>query len=85
MTLAFTIPLIHFAPLARLDGVRLLSLQKESGADQLREMADTMPIMDLASRLDLSGGAFLDTAAAMKSLDLVITCDTASKSALSFG
>jgi hypothetical protein len=72
-----SIPLIHFAPLARLNGVQLFSLQKDPGAEQLRELADAMPIVDLARRLDLSGGAFLDTAAAMMSLDLVITCDTA--------
>lgn len=72
-----SIPLIHFAPLARLDGVQLISLQKEPGAEQLKEMADALPIIDLARRLDLSGGAFLDTAAVMQSLDLVITCDTA--------
>jgi len=72
-----SIPLIHFAPLARLEGVRLISLQKEPGAEQLRELADALPIIDLARRLDLSGGAFLDTAAVMMNLDLVITCDTA--------
>jgi len=72
-----SIPLIHFAPLARLDGVQLISLQKEPGSEQLKEMADALPIIDLARRLDLSGGAFLDTAAVMMSLDLVITCDTA--------
>ncbi|HEV3142481.1 MAG TPA: DUF6165 family protein [Gemmataceae bacterium] len=72
-----SIPLLHFAPLARLPGVRLLSLQKEHGAEQLRELADALPIVDLARRLDLSGGAFLDTAAVMMNLDLVISCDTA--------
>lgn len=72
-----SIPLIHFAPLTRLRGVQLFSLQKEPGAEQLREMANAMPIINLARRLDLSGGAFLDTAAVMSHLDLVITCDTA--------
>jgi tetratricopeptide (TPR) repeat protein len=71
-----SIPLIHFAPLARLQGVQLLSLQKDPGAEQLREMGGTLGIIDLARRLDLSGGAFLDTAAVMKNLDLVVTCDT---------
>lgn len=72
-----SIPLMHFAPLARLEGVQLVSLQKDPGAEQLKEMADALPIIDLARRLDLSGGAFLDTAAVMRNLDLVITCDTA--------
>ncbi len=72
-----SIPLIHFASIARLPGVRLFSLQKEFGLDQLRDLSDTLPIVDLGRRLDLSGGAFLDTAAVMMSLDLVLTCDTA--------
>lgn len=54
----------------------MFSLQKEFGLEQLRDLSDTLPIVDLGRRLDLSGGAFLDTAAVMKSLDLVITCDT---------
>lgn len=72
-----SIPLIHFAALARLQGIQLFSLQKEPAADQLRELGEAFPIIDLAKRLDLSGGAFLDTAAVMTHLDLVITCDTA--------
>ena len=72
-----SIPLLHFTSLAGLPGVRLLSLQKEPGAEQLRELAGAVPIIDLAARLDTAGGAFLDTAAVMKNLDLVISCDTA--------
>jgi tetratricopeptide (TPR) repeat protein len=72
-----SIPLIHFASLARMRGVRLFSLQREPGAEQLRDLGDAFPIIDLARRLDLAGGAFLDTAAVMTHLDLVITCDTA--------
>src|SRR5205085_1677844 len=34
-------------------------------------------IVPLGERLDASGGAFVDTAAEMRQLDLVITCDTA--------
>ncbi|MCX7701162.1 MAG: DUF6165 family protein [Gemmataceae bacterium] len=71
-----SIPLIHFAPIARLPGVKLFSLQKEFGLEQLRDLSDTLPIVDLGRRLDLSGGAFLDTAAVMMNLDLVLTCDT---------
>jgi tetratricopeptide (TPR) repeat protein len=72
-----SIPLVHFAALARIPGVQLFSLQKEVGLEQLRELSETVPIVDLGRRLDLSGGAFLDTAAVMKCLDLVVTCDTA--------
>jgi tetratricopeptide (TPR) repeat protein len=72
-----SIPLGCFEPLARCCGVRLLSLQKHSGTEQIQEVAQRFPIIDLASRLDEASGAFMDTAAVMKTLDLVITCDTA--------
>jgi hypothetical protein len=71
-----SIPLAEFAPLAQERGVRLISLQKGLGAEQLRQVAGQFPVLDLGSRLD-EAGAFLDTAAALKSLDLVVACDTA--------
>jgi ADP-heptose:LPS heptosyltransferase len=51
----------------------LISVQKGAGAEQLETFRALFPIVDLASELD----DFVDTAAAMKSLDLVITADTA--------
>jgi tetratricopeptide (TPR) repeat protein len=72
-----SIPLRHFAPLARVPGVRLISLQKGPGAEQLDEVAGQFPVIDLGPRLDETGDAFVDTAAVMKGLDLVITSDTA--------
>jgi tetratricopeptide (TPR) repeat protein len=69
------IPLVEFAPLARLQGVRLFSLQKESGVEQLRGVADVFPLTDLGSRLDETAGAFMDTAAVMQHLDLVVCAD----------
>jgi tetratricopeptide (TPR) repeat protein len=70
-----SIPLVHFAALARVAGVRLVSLQKGPGTDQLAAPRD-FEILDLGGKLD-EEGAFLDTAALMQSLDLVITSDTA--------
>jgi tetratricopeptide (TPR) repeat protein len=72
-----SISLSQFAPLARLEGVRLISLQKGPGAEQVAALAEDWPITDFGGRLDEVGGAFMDTAALMQSLDLVITCDTA--------
>jgi tetratricopeptide (TPR) repeat protein len=69
-----SIPLARFAPLARLPDVRLFSLQKGFGRQQLASV--DFPIVDLAPRLDLESGAFLYRAAAMKHLDLVISADT---------
>jgi hypothetical protein len=72
-----SIPVSRFEPLARCSGVRLLSLQKHDGVEQLHEVADRFPVIDLGSRLDEASGAFMDTAAVMMNLDLVVTSDTA--------
>ena len=72
-----SVPLEHFAPLAQLSGVQLLSLQKGPGAEQLPRLAASFPVIDLGSRLDETSAAFCDTAAVMQGLDLVITVDTA--------
>jgi Flp pilus assembly protein TadD len=67
----------QFAPLARLPGVRLFSLQKGPGSEQLRDLPEGLSVVDFGDRLDESSGAFMDTAAIMKHLDLVVTSDTA--------
>jgi tetratricopeptide (TPR) repeat protein len=64
------------APLARVPGVRLVSLQKDLGEEQLRQDPPDFPIQSLSASFDVGGPAFLDTAAAMTNLDLVVTCDT---------
>jgi tetratricopeptide (TPR) repeat protein len=70
------IPLETFLPLARVPGVRLISLQKNDGVDELADLPDGMTIETLGAGFDSGEGAFLDTAAVMMSLDLVITSDT---------
>lgn len=72
-----SIPLEQFEPLARVDGVRLVSLQVGAGAEELGSLGGRFPVLDLAARFDESAGAFLDTAAVIEHLDLVVTCDTA--------
>ena len=66
----------QFAPLAAVNGVRLVSLQKGYDA---RQHERTKPRFDLRilPGLDEEGGAFLDTAAVIKNLDLVVTNDSA--------
>ena len=71
-----SIPLACFAPQASCRGVKLFSLQKQHGCEQLASLADALKIVDLGATLDEACGAFLDTAAVMKNLDLVITSDT---------
>jgi hypothetical protein len=58
-----------------LPGVELVSLQKGPGAEQVREVS--FPITELGDDFDTAAGAFVDTAAVCKNLDLVITADTA--------
>ncbi len=72
-----SIPLGCFEPLSRYPGVRLLSLQKGPGLVQLQGIAGRFPVADWGSRLDEASGPFLDTAAVMMGLDLVVTSDTA--------
>jgi tetratricopeptide (TPR) repeat protein len=69
-------PLAALAPLAKVPGVRLIRLQKGPGTEQLRATGLGFPVVELAEELDAAGG-FLDTAAVMKHLDLVVTVDTA--------
>jgi hypothetical protein len=71
-----SIALKYFEPLAAV-GARLISLQKGPGSEQLAELAGRFEVVDIAGELDVEGGAFMDTAAVMKNLDLVITSDTA--------
>lgn len=66
--------LADFAPLARLPGVRLISLQKGLGTEQL----PVLPMVEtLGAEFDEGPDAFLDSAAVMENLDLVITLDSA--------
>jgi tetratricopeptide (TPR) repeat protein len=72
-----SIPLVQFAPLAAVPGVQLISLQKGAGSEQLLNIEGEFQVLDLGSQLDEASGAFMETAAVMKYLDLVITSDTA--------
>jgi hypothetical protein len=69
-------PLADLAPLGRLPGVRLISLQKHHGLDQLMNLPDGMTVETLGDDFDSGPDAFMDTAAAMSNLDLIITADT---------
>jgi tetratricopeptide (TPR) repeat protein len=70
-------PLEAFEPLARVPGVHLISLQKGNGSEQLRALGGRFPVLSLGELLDEASGPFLDTAAVMPHLDLVICVDTA--------
>ncbi len=70
-------PLEAFEPLARVPGVHLISLQKGAGAEQLRALGGRFPVLSLGEMLDEASGPFLDTAAVLTHLDLLICVDTA--------
>ena len=71
------IPLAVFERLAKLAGVRLVSLQKGLGCEEIAGIADRFSLLDFGPQLDDASGPFMDTAALMTQLDLVITADTA--------
>ena len=70
-------PVAEFEIISRIPGVRLISVQKNAGAEQLSTLPNGMVVEDLGDQLDPGGNAFLDTAAVLQVCDLVVTCDTA--------
>ena len=73
---ARSMPLVALAPLAAIAGVRLISLQKGPGEEQLSSLPPTMRVETLGPDFDSGPDAFVDAAAAMMHLDLIVTCDT---------
>lgn len=69
-------PLAELAPLARMPGVRLISLQKHDGLDQLLTLPAGMKVETFSEDFDSGPDAFVDSAAIMESLDLLLTADT---------
>jgi tetratricopeptide (TPR) repeat protein len=68
-----SVPLVHYRALAHHPGVRLISLQKGEGEQQSAGAGFPVETLD---GLDDGPDAFIDTAAVMMSLDLIVTSDT---------
>ena len=70
------IPLAGFAPLAEIPGVRLISLQHGPPSQQIAAVPfrDKIEVPDADT--NAAAESFLDAAALMTRLDLVVTCDT---------
>jgi len=64
-------------PISQIPGVRLISLQKQSAEEELAHLPPGMSVRAFGEDFDSGPDAFLDTAAMMQNLDLIITCDTA--------
>lgn len=69
-------PVAALARVAALPNVRLISLQKNEGTEQLASLPDGMKVETLGDDFDSGADAFLDTAAVAEHLDLIITLDT---------
>ncbi len=72
-----SMPLEKLAPLATIPGISFYSLQKVDGLEQLTKAPAAMKIHSFDTDFDESHGQFMDTAALMKNMDLIITLDTA--------
>jgi hypothetical protein len=69
-----SVQLEQFAPLTEVPGVRLWSLQKGKGIEQLP--GSPFQVVDLNSNPTYRDGDLLETAAVMQALDLIISIDT---------
>jgi len=69
--------LSYFNSISRISNVNLISLQQNAGTEQLNSMPEGMIVEILGDDFNAGEDAFLDTAAVIKHLDLVITSDTA--------
>lgn len=68
------VPLSAFAPLAELPGVTLVSLQKGEARREIRDCG--FDILDLGAELDEGTGAFVDSAALVHQLPLIVSTQT---------
>lgn len=74
--IAKSIALSLFGPLTDIKGVTLYSLQQINGEDQITDCPFKDKIVTFDASFDQQHGRFMDTAAVMQNLDLVITVDT---------
>jgi len=72
-----SVALREFLPLSQIPGARLISLQKNFGIEQINALPPDMKVETLGEEFDAGNDAFLDTAAVMQHLDLVIAPNTA--------
>lgn len=73
---AKSMSVVQFLDLMNMPNVSIYSLQKTTGTDQLNDLPASAPLITFEGDFDESKGRFMDTAAVIKNLDLVITVDT---------
>ena len=69
-------PLAALRPLATISAVRLISLQINDGSEQLENLAPDMNVERLGPDFDTGENGFIDAAAVLEVVDLVVSCDT---------
>ena len=72
-----SIPLDLFQNVLELGEINFVSLQKGEGEESIRKLGDRQNLISFADELDAGPDAFIDSAAIIANLDLVITCDSA--------
>jgi tetratricopeptide (TPR) repeat protein len=70
-------PVSLFKEISLIPEVRLISLHKGEGEKQLMALPSGMSVETLGKEFDCGDQAFLDTAAVMMNMDVIITSDTA--------
>ena len=70
-------PLRAFAPLAAIPGATLISLQKGFGTEQIDDLPPGMRVETLPEDFATGPDSFMDTAAVIENLDLVVSIDSA--------
>ena len=73
---AKSMPLDYFIPLFSIPGTSFYCLQLKTGTDQLHQLKDKSQLTIFDEQFDVLHGNFMDSAAVIKNLDLVITIDT---------
>ncbi|MHA1157153.1 MAG: tetratricopeptide repeat protein [Alphaproteobacteria bacterium] len=71
-----SIKLEQYAPLAQIDGVRLISLQVFHGLDQLDALPPGMKIERLGEEITNNPSGYREVAGVLANLDLIVTSDT---------
>jgi hypothetical protein len=71
-----SVQLNQFAPLFTIPGVSIYSLQRIDGTEQIADCPFKNRLITFDAPFDQQHGRFMDTAAVMKQLDLVISVDT---------
>lgn len=74
---ARSVPLLNFEPLCQNEKVELWALQKGNGLEQVGAFRPQAQLMLPGADLDTEHGAFMDSAALMTQVNLVVTSDTA--------